>query len=152
MSFGLIVSIVLHASLLGFALISVAQTPPREPKDTVPAIVADVITESELNRMRKGVREAKLDEAEAKDVKKPDEAQKDAPKPRPVTAQPPPPPPAAEPTPPEPPAKPVEVAKAERDVEPRRIHPENPGGGQAGRPGAEVGRGHHLRPQAGNVA
>jgi colicin import membrane protein len=110
-SFGLIVSIVLHASLLGFALISVAQTPPLEPKEPVQAIIADVISESELNRMRKGVREAKLDEAEAKDVKKPDEAQKDVPKPRPVAAQPPP-PAAAEPPPPEP-AKPVEVAKAE---------------------------------------
>ena len=111
MSFGLVVSIVLHATLLGFALISVGQTPPLEPKDPVQAIVADVISESELNRMRKGVREAKLDEAEAKDVKKPDEAQKDVPKPRPVAAQPPP-PAAAEPPPPEP-AKTVEVAKAE---------------------------------------
>lgn len=119
MSFGLAISIVLHATLLGFALISVADT-PREPK--VPAsepIFADVISASELNKMRKGVREAKLDAAMAKDVPKPDEALKETPKPRPLAAQPPPPPPAAaeppppEPPTPEPPAKSVEVAKAE---------------------------------------
>jgi colicin import membrane protein len=103
-------SVVLHAALLGYAMLSIAQTPPRDKAPPTEAIVADVISASELNRMRKGVREAKLDEAEAKDVKKPDEAKKDTPKPRPVVAQPP--PPASEPPPPEP-AKPVEVAKAE---------------------------------------
>lgn len=111
MSFGLVVSVVLHAALLGFALISIGQTAPREPKDPVEPIVADVISASELNRMRKGVREAKLDEAQAKDVPKPDEAVKETPKPRPTPS--PPPPAAAEPPPPEPAAKPVEVAKAE---------------------------------------
>jgi len=109
-TFGLALSLALHATLLGYAMLSIAHTTPREPKEPTEAIVADVISASELNRMRKGVREAKLDQAEAKDVKKPDEAQKDTPKPRPVVAQPP--PPAAEPPPPEP-AKPVEVAKAE---------------------------------------
>lgn len=114
MTFGLVISVVLHASLLGFALVSVASTPPREPKLPSPEpIVADVISASDLNRMRKGVREAKLEEAMAKDVKKPDEAKKDTPKPKPIAAQPPP-PAAAEPPPPTPePPKPVEVAKAE---------------------------------------
>ncbi len=114
MTFGLVISVVLHVSLLGFALVSVAATPPREPKLPTPEpIIADVITASELNQMRKGVREAKLDEAMAKDVKKPDEAKNDTPKPKPVVATPPP-PAAAEPPPPVPePPKPVEVAKAE---------------------------------------
>lgn len=112
MTFGLTLSIVLHAALLGYALLSIAMTPPRDLKDPSPEpIVADVISASELNRMRKGVREAKLDTAEPKQVKKPDEAQKEPLKPRPVTAQPP--PPAATEPPPAEPAKPVEVAKAE---------------------------------------
>ena len=106
MTFGLVVSLVMHVTLLGVALLAVAATPPHDPKlPTTEAIIADVISESDLNRMRKGVREAKLDEAAPKEVKKPDEAIKDTPKPTPVTAQPPP-PTAAEPPP-------VEVAKAE---------------------------------------
>ena len=130
MSFGLVVSIVLHAALLGFAMISIAQTAPREPKMAAEPIIADVISASELNRMRKGVREAKLDEAEAKEVKKPDEAAKDTPKPRPA----PPPPPAQQsaPEPPPEPPKPVEVAKveppppapAEPKVEPPKPEPD----------------------------
>jgi len=103
-------SVLLHAALLGYAMLSIASTPPREAKEPATPIMADVISASELNRMRKGVREAKLDEAQAKDVKTPDEAQKDTPKPRPATAQP---PPAAEPPPPPEPEKPAEAAKAE---------------------------------------
>jgi len=116
-SVGLALSILLHAALLGYALLSIGQTMPREPKEPVEAIIADVISESDLNRMRKGVREAKLDAAQPKDVKDPDEAEKEPPKPRPVTAQPP--PPAEEPPPPpetaktEPPPPPPPAAKAE---------------------------------------
>lgn len=124
MTLGLVISVVLHVSLLGFALVSVAATPAREPKVPMPEpIVVDVITASELNRMRKGVREAKLDDAMQKDVKKPDEAKKDTPKPKPVVATPPP-PAAAEPPPlaPEPP-KPVEVAKAEPPPPPKAPEP-----------------------------
>ncbi|MEZ5817241.1 MAG: cell envelope integrity protein TolA [Hyphomicrobiaceae bacterium] len=104
MTFGLALSVMLHAALIGYAVLSIAQTTPREPKEPVQAIIADVISESDLNRMRKGVREAKLDAAMPKEVKKPDEAEKEPPKPRPVTAQPPPPaeePPPAEPEPPQ---------------------------------------------------
>jgi colicin import membrane protein len=116
-SVGLTLSILLHAALLGYALLSIGQAMPREPKEPVEAIIADVISESDLNRMRKGVREAKLDEAQPKEVKDPDEAEKQPPKPRPVTAQPP--PPADEPPPPpetakaEPPPPPPPAAKAE---------------------------------------
>ena len=123
MTVGLVISLVLHVSLLGFALVSVAATPPREPKEPSVPIMADVITESDLNRMRRGVREAKLDDAMQKDVKKPDEAKKDTPKPKPVVAQPPP-PAAAEPPPPAPePPKPVEVAKAEPPPPPKAAEP-----------------------------
>ncbi|MGE0764848.1 MAG: cell envelope integrity protein TolA [Hyphomicrobiaceae bacterium] len=110
MTIGMALSLLLHAALLGYAMLSIGQTTPREPKEPVEAIIADVISESDLNRMRKGVREAKLDAAQPKDVKDPDSAAKEPPKPRPVTAQPP--PPAEPPTPPEPPV-PAEAAKAE---------------------------------------
>lgn len=114
MSVGLTLSILLHAALLGYAMFSMAFTPPHESKDPVEAIIADVITESDLNRMRKGVREAKLDAAQPKEVKDPDQAEKEPPKPRPVAAQPP--PPAEEPPPPpepETPEPPPPAAKAE---------------------------------------
>ncbi|MGD9802342.1 MAG: cell envelope integrity protein TolA [Hyphomicrobiaceae bacterium] len=110
MTFSLAFSLLMHAALIGYAMLSIGQTTPREPKEPVEAIIADVISESDLNQMRKGVREAKLDAAQQKDVKDPDQAEKQPPKPRPVSAEPP--PPAAEPTPPEP-AKPPEEAKAE---------------------------------------
>lgn len=116
MSFGLALSILMHAALLGYALLSIGQTMPREPKEPVEAIIADVISESDLNRMRKGVREAKLDAAQPKDVKDPDRAEKEPPKPRPVVAQPPPaeePPPPPEPAKTEPPPPPPPAAKAE---------------------------------------
>lgn len=118
MSFGLTLSILMHAALLVYALLAIGQSVPREPKEPVQAIIADVISESDLNRMRKGVREAKLDAAQAKEVKDPDQAEKQPPKPRPVAAQPPPPPPAEEPPPPpepakaEPPPPPPPAAKA----------------------------------------
>jgi colicin import membrane protein len=86
-TFGLTLSILLHAALLGYALLSIGLTAPREPKEPVEAIIADVITESDLNRMRKGVREAKLDAAQPKDVKDPDQAKKEPPKPRPAGAR-----------------------------------------------------------------
>jgi colicin import membrane protein len=101
---GLALSILMHAALLGYALLAIGQAAPREPKDPVEAIIADVISESDLNRMRKGVREAKLDAAQPKDVKDPDQAEKQPERPRPVVAQP---PPAAEPPPPPPPPEPA---------------------------------------------
>jgi colicin import membrane protein len=118
-SVGLALSILLHAALLGYAVFSIGQTTPREPKEPVEAIIADVISESDLNRMRKGVREAKLDAAQQKEVKDPDDAEKEPPKPRPVAAQPP--PPAEEPPPP-----PPETAKAEPTPPPPTAKAEPP--------------------------
>ena len=103
MRLGLAISMVLHAALLAWALVSIAE--PREFKIPEPEpILADVITESQLIQLRKGSRDAKLDDAMAKDVPKPDEAVKETPKPKPVVATPPPPPPP----PPEPEVKPPE--------------------------------------------
>ena len=123
MSFGLALSILMHAALLGYALLAIGQTTPREPKEPVDAIIADVISESDLNRMRKGVREAKLEAAQPKETKDPDTAEKQPPKPRPVAAEPPPaeepPPPAPEPAKAEPPPPPPPAAKAEPSPPPQ---------------------------------
>ena len=119
MRLGFFTSLLLHAALLVWALVSIAQTREFKVPDPEP-IASDVITESELAQLRKGSRTAKLDDAVAKDVLKPDEAIKDTPKPKPVNTPPPPPPPPveAEVKPPEP-EKPAEppppAAKSEPD-------------------------------------
>lgn len=111
MRLGLAISAMLHAMLLAWAMVSIAQT--REFKIPEPdPIISDIVSESDLVRLRQGTREAKLDNAAAKDVPKPDEAKKEPPKPRPVAAPPPPPPPAAEPPPPEPEVTPPQPPKA----------------------------------------
>ncbi|MBS0241383.1 MAG: cell envelope integrity protein TolA [Proteobacteria bacterium] len=126
MTVGLIISLVLHATLLGFALISISGVEQRQPKEPpAEAIVADVISASELNRMRQGSREAKLDDAQPKEVPKPAEAQKETPKAKPTP--PPPPAAAAPPPPPEPePPKPVETASAEPPPPPPAAAPPPP--------------------------
>ena len=125
MRLGLFTSVLLHSALLAWALVSFAE--PREFKIPEPdPVAADVITESDLTTLRQGSRDAKVDDAQQKDVDKPDIAQKDTPKPKPT------PPPAAaaepEPKPPEPvektaeppPAaapKPLETAALDKKIE-----------------------------------
>jgi colicin import membrane protein len=104
--FGLAVSSILHAALLLWALVSVHSSKPLDlPKPE--AVVADIITPSELNKLRQGSQSAKLDEAAPQEAESAREPKKEAPKRKPVAAPPPPaaePPPAPkeEPTPPEP--------------------------------------------------
>lgn len=107
---GFVISLTLHAVLLGLAVASIGATQPRELKVQEPAVIADVISSSELNRMRQGSRDSKLDDAAPKAVDRPDEAKQDTKRPTPVTASLAPPP--AAPAPPDPP-KPPEPAKAE---------------------------------------
>ena len=112
MRLGLAISMFLHAALLAWALVTFAD--PRAFKVPEPEpVAADVITESQLVLLRQGSRDAKLDDAMAKDVLKPDEAKKDTPKPKPVLAAATPPPPPVEPeTKPPEPEKPVEPPPA----------------------------------------
>ena len=117
----LALSVLAHLGVIGGGLIRLGATPPlREPPVPEP-IIGDTITPGEAARIRQGVRTAKLDEAQAKDVVKPDEAKKETPKPKPVAAiapppPEPPPPPKEEPKPPEPvkvaepPPKPAEAS------------------------------------------
>ena len=116
MQFGLVISVILHAAILGWALITIqSQRELRMPEPD--PIITDLVTEGELTKLRQGARTAKQLEAVAKESPKADIAKKEAAKPKPVAAAPPPPPPpepkadpiaeklaSAEPPPPPPPA------------------------------------------------
>ena len=103
MHVGLVISVLLHLALLGWALFTIqTQQELRAPEPEVVAV--DLISTSELTKLRQGVRTAKQLEAEPpKETPKPDVAKKEAPKPAPVAAAPP---------PPEPPPTPKDEPKA----------------------------------------
>jgi colicin import membrane protein len=106
---GLATSVVLHAAMLGWALITIPSQ--RELRMAEPEPIAvDLVNASELTRLRQGVRTAKQMEAQPKESKA-EPAKKEAPKPTPAAAAPPPPPP------PEPEA-PKEEPKKEAAVPP----------------------------------
>lgn len=126
MPFGLVLSLLLHAALLGWAFYGLHSSPPLTP-DT-PAISAELITPSEFLRLKQGSEDAKHLETKANDKPTPDESKNDTPKP--ANAPPPPPPPAEEqvaktepppePEPPDaaeppPPPPPPEASKPESD-------------------------------------
>jgi colicin import membrane protein len=111
LQFGLVISVIFHAAILGWALITIqSQRELRMPEPD--PIITDLVTESELTKLRQGVRTAKQLEAVAKETPKADIAKKEAAKPKPVAAAPPPPPP---PEPPAPKADPIaeKLASAE---------------------------------------
>jgi colicin import membrane protein len=112
-AFGLVLSLVCHAALLGWALFSMRTAPPLSP-DT-PAIAADIITPSEFLRLKQGSEDAKNLETKAKDEPKPDDSKNDTSKPN--NAPPPPPPPPQEVAKLEPPPAP-EPPKAEEPPKP----------------------------------
>ena len=96
MYLGFFVSLLLHAALLGWTVISIQSTPElRAP--TIEPVAVDLISPSELTKLTKGSRDAKLKEARANDSPQTDLAPKEGPRPREIKA---PPPAAAEPPPP----------------------------------------------------
>jgi len=110
LQFGLVISVIFHAAILGWALITIqSQRELRMPEPD--PIITELVTEGELTKLRQGVRTAKQLEAVAKESPKADIAKKEAAKPKPVAAAPPPPPPP----PPEPKADPIaeKLASAE---------------------------------------
>jgi len=120
---GLLISVLMHAALLAWALVSIAETREVTPPKIEP-IVTEVISASDLAKLRQGSRTAKLDDAQAKEVPKPDEAKQEPPKPKPVAA---PPPPAAEPPPaPLEEPKPPEPVKAAEPPPPKAPEPPKP--------------------------
>lgn len=104
MQFGLVISVILHAAILGWALFTIqtqrdVRVPEAEP------LAVELVTPSDVTRLKKGARDAKQLEAQAKDTPKAETARKEADKPKVATA----PPPPEEPPPP----PPKEEAKAE---------------------------------------
>ena len=114
-------SVLLHAAVLGWALISIQAQPELRVSEPEP-IAVDLVTQGDLTKLKKGVRTAKQLEAEAKPDVKADVAKKEAPKPTPVAAAPPPPAPKEEASNPEqPPEKPPEPKPPERRAEPEKV-------------------------------
>jgi colicin import membrane protein len=104
--FGLVISILLHAAILGWTLLSFQSQ--RELSAPEPeAVAVAMIAPSEVTKVRQGSPTAKQQDTEAKESPKGEVAKKEAAKPKPVAAAPPPPPP------PEPPA-----TKAEQKLDP----------------------------------
>lgn len=117
MYLGFFVSVLLHAALLGWTVISIQSTPElRAP--TVEPVAVELITPSELTKLTKGSRDATLKAARPNESPQTDLAPKEGPRPREIKA--PPPPQAAEPPPPppepekapEPPPPPPKAAEA----------------------------------------
>lgn len=100
MQLGLALSLLMHATLLGWAFFVMHAT-PELPSDLPEPIAVAMITPSEFLRLKQGDVNATELEAKAKDTEpKPDISKKEADKPKPVLA---PEPPAPEPAKPEPP-------------------------------------------------
>lgn len=96
MQFGLIISVILHAALLGWAFITIqSQRELRAPEPE--PIVTAIVSESDLTRLKQGVRTAKQLEAAPKESPKPDVAKKETPKPKPAAVPPPAPEPKSDP-------------------------------------------------------
>ena len=79
MPFGLALSLLFHAALLGWALFSMRSVSELTP-DT-PAIAADIISPSEFLRLKQGSEDAKKLETKAKEEPKPDDSKNDTAKP-----------------------------------------------------------------------
>lgn len=111
MQFGLIISVILHAALLAWALITIQSQRDLGMAEPDP-IITDLVSESELTKLKQGARSAKQLEAMAKESPKADLAKKEAAKLKPVAAAPAPPPP---PDPPAPKSDPIaeKLASAE---------------------------------------
>lgn len=100
MQIGLIVSLLMHAALLGWALFSIGNTAELEPPQETPIEVA-LITPSELLSLKKGSLSSTELEARQKETEKTEQSVKEADKPKPVTGEVAP-PPAPEPPKPDP--------------------------------------------------
>ena len=123
---GLLVSVLLHATLLGWTVLSIQSTPELRPH-TIEPLAVDLITPSELTRLTKGSRSAKLKEAQPKESPQADPTPKEAKRARPVTAPPPPPPPEPPPAQaPEPPPPKVAAAAPPPAPPPPAVEPPKP--------------------------
>jgi colicin import membrane protein len=124
MHIGLIISFVLHCSLLLWMVVSIQRTPKIDVPDTVAVSVA-IITPSEVTRMKQGDQNTKNLESKAADKPSEDNSTKEAAKPKAAVAAPAPPPPDAKPPPPEP-AKPEPAKPEPPKPEPVKAEPPPP--------------------------
>ncbi len=122
MPFGLVMSVLMHVGVLGWALISFHATPPLKSPEEIPVEVS-IISAIDLElRQKKGDSLSKIEEAAMSAGKAP--SPKDAPKPKPVRAVEPPPPAAA--APPPPPPEPAKVEPPPPPPEPVKEEPPPP--------------------------
>lgn len=97
---GLIFSTLVHSALLASVIFTIHTHQPLKFPEPTPMAV-DILTPSDVTKLRQGSRTAKQMEAEAKETPETKTSKKEADKPKPVAANTPPPPPP----PPDPPAK-----------------------------------------------
>ena len=109
MQIALVISVLLHAAILGWALFTIHSQPELRAPDLQP-VVAELVDVGELTKLRQGVRTAKQLEAQPKESPKAEPAKKDVAKPKPVAAAPP-------PAPSEPPPAPKEEPKKDEVAE-----------------------------------
>lgn len=121
MPIGLVISILCHAALLGWAWMSMRNVQEFKLDDT-PAIAVEVVTPSEFLRLKQGAEDSKVLETKAKDDPKPDDSKNDTKKPD--NAPPPAPPPPQEVAKAEPPPPPEPPKAAE--PEPKKVEPPPP--------------------------
>jgi colicin import membrane protein len=123
---GLLFSVLMHAALLGWTVLSIQSTPElRTPM--IEPVAVDMITPSELTRLTKGSRSAKLQEARPNESPQADPTPKEGPRPRPIAAPPPPPPPPEAPADaPEPPPPPKVAAATPPPPPPPAVEPPKP--------------------------
>jgi len=114
---GFAISVLLHAALLAWAVISIQAMPEIVAPET-PTIEASIVTLSELTRLKKGSPDSKVLEAKAKEEPKPEVSKTEAEKPKPVTAP--------EPAAATPPPTPDEPKPAEPPPEPKKAEPAPP--------------------------
>jgi len=118
--FGLIISLCLHAALLGWAVLNIQTLAPLSVAEPEPVAI-DLVTPGEVTKLRLGSRTAKQLQAQPKESPRPEVAKKEAPKPNPVATAPPPPAP-------EPPAPAKEDPKPEppKAEPPPKVEPPKP--------------------------
>jgi colicin import membrane protein len=109
--FGLIISLCLHAAVLGWAVLNIQTLAPLAVAEPEPVAI-DLVTPAEVTKLRLGSREAKQLQAQPKESPRPDVAKKEAPKPTPVATAPPPPAP-----------EPAAPAKEDPKPEPPKTEP-----------------------------
>jgi len=109
--FGLIISLCLHAAVLGWAVLNISTLEPLSVAEPEP-IAVDLVTPGEVTKLRLGSRSAKQLQAQPKESPRPDIAKKEAPKPTPVATAPPPPAP-----------EPAAPAKEDPKPEPPKAEP-----------------------------